>query len=360
MRNPEDPGWPDRGERTELEEVAKRWAWAYLALARGEHRRRVLGLGRAPQSLGAAVDAFLTHRTRTVEPSTVSAARTATMHLLRHFGTATRTNALTAPDLQELVDELLDDGYQPTTLDTYARTWRIFFEWCHFGTCGKLLRDSASRQRLREFFDPVSELSIPDPGEGDVDTLADGEVSALFDAATVVDSQQTGHFPSAVLACGLGLYMSLRQGEIFAARWQDIRPPERTIRVQWQVPKDRTDLKPLKGKVARTALVLPDWWALHRSDAVGFICGRTGRPVGTRTQRNLITRVLDTAGLNQLGRGWHILRHTYARLFVEQGGRIEELQRSLGHTSIVTTQQCYGHFHEDVAARLAGERIYGV
>ena len=149
--------------------------------------------------------------------------------------------------------------------------------------------------------DPVGGISVPYYGGRDVETLSDEDIPVLFTAAKAVDAQQTGNFPSAALACGIGLYMGLRQGEVFALTWQDIKPNERTVRVQLQVPKESVELKPLKGKLARTALIMPEWWDLHRYDAVGFICGRTGQPVGTRTQRNLITRVLDTAGLNELG-----------------------------------------------------------
>ena len=359
IRNPEDPGWPDRGERTDVQEIAERWKWAYLALERGEHRRRVLGLGRAPESLSKAVAGFLEHRQRMVERATLSNDRTGTVHLVRHFGSAERTNALTPSALQELVDDLVDEGYQPSSIDTYARSWRIFLEWCHFGVCGKALRTNTNRRRLAEFFDPVSELSIPDPAETDVETLTDAQILQVLAAAAKIDEQQIGQFPSAVLACGAGLFMGLRMGEIFALSWGDINADTRTVRLQLQVPKDSLELKPLKGKRARTALILPGWWEHHRMDAVGFVCGRTGRPVGTRTQRNLVTRVLDTAGLNRLGWGWHVFRHTYARRFIEQGGRMEELKKSLGHASIRTTEATYEHFHEDVAARLARERIYG-
>ena len=359
IRNPEAPGWPDRGERTESREIAEQWKWAYLALVRGEHRRRVMGLGPPPLPLGQAVERFLEHRSKTVERATWGVSRTACGHLTRHFGVSVRSNTITGPSLQELVEEMLDEGYQASTLKTNARTWRLFLEWCHFGVSGQALRETTSRRRLKEFYDPTEELSIPDPGDVDVETLTDAQIPIVLAAAAMVDEQQIGQCPSAVLACGAGFFMGLRMGEIFALSWGDINATTRTVRPQLQVPKDSLELKPLKGKRARTALILPGWWEHHRSDAVGFVCGRTGRPVGTRTQRNLVTRVLDTAGLNRLGWGWHVFRHTYARRFIEQGGRIEELQKSLGHSTILTTQGTYGHYHEDVAAKLAGERIYG-
>ena len=360
MRDPEAPGWPERGERTEIEEIAKRWKWAYLALARGEHRRRVLGLGRVPERLDAAVRGFLEHRERAVERATFINDRSATGHLLDHFRGHVLTSTVAEPAaLQALVDELLAAGYQPTTLDTYTRSWRVFFEWCHFGVCGQALRQgSTNRRRLAEFFDPVGELRLPDPGATDVGTLPDEALPELFRAAERVDAQRRRGHPSAVLACGVGLYMGARQGEIFALAWQEISKPSRTVRFNFQVQKDRAELKPLKGKLARTALVLPEWWELHRP-AVGFVVGRAGRPMGTTAQRDMITRVLDASGLNGPGIGWHVLRHTFARLFLERGGRMGELQKSLGHSSIRTTEQTYGHFQEDVAAKLARERIYG-
>lgn len=342
MRDPEAPGWPNAGARTDTKELAERWAWAYLDWIRGERRRRALGLS-PDRLLVDAASAFLEHRSGAVERATWSADRTAINHLLDAFPARTRVHDVLAEDLQRIVDRMLRAGYRASTLRTYRKSWSVFFR--HVG-------DWTPTDQLRI----TSRAAAP---LGEVETFGETEIEALFRAATLIDSQRIGEFPSGVLACALGLYMGLRQGEIFALQWADVDPETKTVRIRFQVPKDRMQLRPTKGKWARTALVLPEWWTHHRTDAVGFICGRTGRPVGTRTQRNLITRILDTAGLNRLGLGWHILRHTYSRRFLEAGGSLEQLSKSLGHATIATTQRRYEHLRPDVAAALARSRIYG-
>jgi integrase len=218
------------------------------------------------------------------------------------------------------------------------------------------LRTSVSRRRLAEFYDPTEGVTLPKPGTGDVITLSDEQIPLVMKAARKVDAQQIGYFPSAYRACGIGLFMGLRQGEIFALDASAIDAKTKTVRVQFQVQKDRSELVPTKGKNARTAVVLEEW-EQHDPSAIGLLLGRNGKPVSTRTQRNLITRVLDTAGVNQMGLGWHLLRHTYARLFLERGGAIGFLQKSLGHSSVRTTEAAYEHLQADVAARLAHEQM---
>lgn len=308
-----------------------------MDLARGEHRRRVLKLPRDRTVSQAAAD-FLEHRKATVEIATWSADRTALNHLSEALGRK-RVATVEPEEIQALMDSLLRRGYKATTCGTYLKTAGVFFRWAGY--------------------DATSGVYLPDRGRTDVVTLDPHEIVKLLDAARKVDRQQIGLFPSALLSVQVGLTMGLRQGEIFALRWEDVDPARRSVRVNWQIPKERTTPKPLKGKLARTALVLPDWWSLHRPEAIGYIVGRNGRPVGTRTQRNLITRVLDTAGLNGIGRGWHLLRHTYSDVFLKRGGTIGELRLSLGHSSTRTTERVYDHMAPDFAVTMAAARIYG-
>ncbi|MEE8551429.1 MAG: site-specific integrase [Gemmatimonadota bacterium] len=339
MRNPQAQGWPKRGDRTEIEEVAHKWKWDYLALIHDEGRRDGLGLRKPYPTLADGTERYLMHRMNTVERMTWSADRTAVNHLRDRFPLKQHMDRIAPDDVQTFVGEMLAQGYKPSTLGTYIASWRRLF--ARFGD-----------------YDPCADLELPNPGTTDVATFDAHDVERILDAADAVDRLQVGRVPSARLAVEIGLYMGLRQGEIFALTWEDIDPDTKTVRVQWQQPKDRLGRKPTKGKYARTALILPGWWN-DKQRGFGLMVGRDGKPSGSRTQSHLITRVLDTSGLNQIGRGWHVLRHTYSRMFLEAGGSLEQLQKSLGHSSITTTEQVYGHLREDTAARLAMERIYG-
>lgn len=339
MRNPEDPGWPIRGERTEHRDIAEEWKWRYLRAATDDRRRRLLNLGPAPRSLREAVEAFLDHREVTVQRATYGGDHTAMGHLLRHFNGSLAVESIEAHEVQALFSHLVDKGYKPTTLRTYLKAVSVFFRW--YGS-----------------YDPSARVELPDPGKRDVVTWTDEEVERIREAADVVTQQQPGS-PSARLAVEIGLNMGLRQSEIFALHREWVSSKHKTARIQLQVERDRRRLKPLKGKHARTAHILPDYWAFHEPGFGLMLPAQDGGPVASKSQWQMITRVLDTAGLNSIGAGWHSLRHTYARRYIECGSEIQHLQMSLGHASIATTEREYGHFRADSAAELARLRIYG-
>ena len=340
MRNPNHPNWPEEGERTSLRAIADRWKWKYASLASGEHRNRALGLPGKQKPLAEIIPMYLDRRRETVERSTWGADRTALGYLLATFPDATPLQ-ITTDKLQKWVHQMLVRGYRPNTLRTYVLSMSAFF-------------------RIIGKHNPASGIALPEPGRQDVRWWTGEEMQRIRKAAGTLDEQVVGNFASCRLAIEIGLSMGLRQAEIFGLRWEDIREKERVARVDRQTVKDQKDTKPLKGKLSRTALILPGWWGLHERRFGWILAGPTGEQTGTRSQRNMIQRVLDTAGLNGMGVGWHSLRHTYAAHFLLSGGSLFGLQKSLGHASIKVTEQAYSHLQADAVAEIERKAIYGV
>ena len=315
MRDPRHPAWPRFGERTELRDVAERWKWAYVDWCLTRHRKRVLGHPE-DQTLGPALERYMQHRSRVVEAETFASDRSAFTHLTAMYPADTPVERI---EVQPIVDRLLVELYKPSSLVTYAAHIASFIQWCGL---------------------PAPRYEIPDPGSGDVQTLSDGQIEAVRASAG-----------NGLVAIDLGIYMGLRKSEIFAIEGSDINTREWSVRVQRQMPKAGKVPKPLKGKRARTALILPGW--TH-----GNGVGRLVAPTPQLQRAELITHALERAGVYRLGMGWHVLRHTYARLVLEGGGSLEQLKVFLGHKNIRTTEDTYGHFSPDVAVRLAREKLH--
>lgn len=344
LRDPRAPGWPERGERTEDEETARRWAWAYVDHYRDQAKRGHLGLPGREESptLEEAVRRYLRHSERMrVAPRTYEGRRTVLGHLKDAFDNgAVPLDAIDRPALQRLFDQFLDDGYAPSTLRTMHRIISGLFTWAEVEP------------------HPARGIQLPDVPDDEVRDWTDEEVERIRWAADRIDAQRITP-PSARRAVELALATGLRQQELFALEGREVDEVECTARVTSQFERAGRRRRKPKGKRARTVLILPHWWEWHDPAVDSLILAGPNGPVGARVSHRLLERVLDTAGLNERGAGWHRFRHTYARWFLELGGWMDELQRSLGHASIRTTERIYGHFRPERAAESARSRIYG-
>lgn len=340
LRDPDHPRWPKGGERTEDPKVAIRWAWRYATALQQAGSRKALG-GREAERLDDAVRRYLRHREHPVEDATLRNDKTVTTHLVEWVGGDRDVADIAREDVQGLFDDLRRSDYASTTLDTYQRVLHRFFAW--LGVKGN----------------PAKGLDLPTPARQDIRPWSDAEMDTLREAADRLDSQDK----SGLRRYRLGLEAVVNTGgramELAALEWRDFQPEHKTVRFVRQLDRATNKPRPLKGKNAGTALVLQEWWDFHDEGATGrVLLNAKGGPMTSPVSRAMIVRLLDTAGLNERGAGWHRGRHTYARLFIERGGRLEELQKSLRHKSILTTEREYGHLHEDVAAKLARMRIY--
>jgi site-specific recombinase XerD len=69
-----------------------------------------------------------------------------------------------------------------------------------------------------------------------------------------------------------------------------------------------------------------------------------GRPLSTRSVRDLISRAFERCGI--AARGAHILRHTWATYAHRRGASLKLIADILGHSSLQTTLR-YAHVNLD-------------
>lgn len=158
------------------------------------------------------------------------------------------------------------------------------------------------------------------------------------------------------------LYMTLfltgaRLGEVLGLEWNQIRFDSNCILIsQIWCTLERMIIKTTKGKKDRV-IPLNSYLQRELASAQNFSKGKfvfsdtNGSPIDPSNfrQRNW-EKDLAAAGVRQIR--IHDARHTYASLFMMNGGNLYELKEVLGHATVKTTEQ-YAHLSN---SHLAGVR----
>jgi len=149
----------------------------------------------------------------------------------------------------------------------------------------------------------------------------------------------------------LSVRTGVRAGELLALRWSDVQGT--AIVVSRSLDKLTGRPGPTKGRKARRIPLHPE--------AQGVLSTRTrgrGRvlPLTYHGWRLALTRALRRVGVDQGGP--HLLRHTCASWWVQNGGSLMALQRLLGHATLDMTL-IYAHLAPDSVEQEAA-RAWGL
>lgn len=277
-----------------------------------------------------AMKAYREHREKEVSEQTRNSNNAALVAFEERFR-GRRVASIKRSDMQAMMDEMLEAGYAPSSLQTNLFAISSFFRFTgeHNPTKGVLIPESEKPEEVYAW--------------------TDGDIKRLRRAA---DAQGIRLWFEVALNTGA------RLSELVALRWSDFDPKSRTVRITRQFAHRSHRAKRLKSKVARTAVVLPDFWDWFKPEGE-YVIEKDGGPLRDRQLDYAFEKLLDACDLNGPKRGVHDTRRTYGRLFLEMGGWLDELQRSLGHASIRTTEKSYGAFQGAVAAQFGVARIYG-
>jgi integrase len=257
------------------------------------------------------------------------------LRVLPEFGTV-RISDLHRTDVQDLIDDLLGQGFEGGTIQGTVRPLAV------------ILRRSVKRGDL--VMNPCDGLDLP-ASEGRRDRIADPlEADELIKA---IGEQERALWASA-------MYAGLRRGELMALRWENVDLANGVIRVEhgWDQQEGEIELKSDAGRrKVPVAAALRDHLLEHRLTTgrdQGLVFGRTAdRPF---VPRNVIDHADDAWKDAKLDRiTLHECRHTFASLMIAAGVNAKALSTYMGHANISITLDRYGHLmpgNEEEAAGL--------
>jgi integrase/recombinase XerD len=179
--------------------------------------------------------------------------------------------------------------------------------------------------------------------------LAVTEVQAILDACEHLRDR---------LLFGLLLDCGVRIGEALGLRHEDMAVAERLVGV---VPRDNDNRARAKSGRSRSIPASAELMRLYAdylsreygaldSDYVfvNLWGGPRGHPLAYQAVYDLVLRLRRRVGF---GFGPHLFRHTYATWLLRRGVGVESLKELLGHASITTTVDTYGHLSVEDARK---------
>ncbi len=253
--------------------------------------------------------------------------------------------SITTADVQRYVAQRLGAGKSPSTVQKALVLLK------------GMLKQGIEWDYLK--VNPASAVKPPRKPHIEMDFLTPAEIPAFLDA---IEPKWRPLFFTAI-------FTGMRLGELLALQWSDVDWHSETIHVRrsvwhggFQEPKSQNSRRTI-GMSPMLIGVLKDYSEIApASDDDLVFCTDEG---GIIDDANLRHRVFESsltkAGLRKIR--IHDLRHTYASLLINQGENLKYVQRQLGHASITTTVDRYGHLmpdaQKDASARLDAT-VFGV
>jgi integrase len=237
---------------------------------------------------------------------------------------ASRLHEVTSADIQRLADRLTLEGLSPSGVRNALMPLRALYRW------------HAARD------------GIPNPTKGvQLPAVRSRRPRRIVAPATA--AQMIAALPQSERAAwGCAFYAGMRLCEIRALRWDHVNLAEGLIRVQDGWDQREGPIKPKSRKGERRvpiASLLRELLIEHGLDTRrerGLVFGRTeDQPFTLTTMRDRALKAWKDAGLEALTT--HEARHTFASLMIAAGVNAKQLSEYMGHESIATTYDIYGH-----------------
>lgn len=235
-------------------------------------------------------------------------------------------------DLQEWVSDLDADGYAPATI---RKAYQLL---------GRILNDAVNGGLIAAT--PCRDVDLPKIENTEKRFLTPDEITHL---AGTIDPR----YRALVITAA---YTGCRIGELIALDTDRYQPDKRIIRIERSLAEVRGHLRfgQPKTAAARRAVTLPTWLphvidqhlADHPPGPDGLLfTAPEGGPIRRNTFRSRfwLPAVADSVGQPMR---FHDLRHSHVALLIAEGAHPAVIASRLGHTSVKTVLDVYGHLYE--------------
>lgn len=307
---------------------ARRWrAAAQTQAAKG------VRLAGTPQTLREAAEAFVDGmatsaiRTKPGEPYKPSVVReyerSLRLHVLPTLGGA-KLAKIQRRDVQRLADELLATGADPSTVRNALKPLQVIYR--------RAIEDGDLA------VNPCERLRLPAARGRRERIAAPPEAAALIAALRLEDRALWGG----------AFYAGLRRGELRALDWNEVDLSGGLIRVERSMsshgetgePKSHAGRRGVPIVAALRDLLVEHKLVTQRNGGLVF-GSNTTRPFTPTAVRKRALTAWRHVGLDPIG--LHECRHTFASILIAAGVNAKAITTYLGHASIQTTFDLYGH-----------------
>ena len=241
--------------------------------------------------------------------------------------------------VQSWVRDLVTKGLHPSTIKECYRILR------------SVMNEAADARLIVE--SPCRNVTLPRVPKTEQRFLSAVEVEKLVAA---IDTPFRALVFSAV-------YLGCRWGELVGLKRQHLNLLKREARIVGtleEVPGGVRYVQETKTSASRRTIDIPDFLAdllaahlKNARDSEFVFCTKDGSPIRRSNFRQRVWKpAVKNSGLDPNLR-FHDLRHTCASLLIEQGAHPKEIQARLGHSTITTTLDRYGHLMPGLGRQLA-------
>jgi integrase len=273
------------------------------------------------------------------------------LHVLPYFGRYAVAD-IEHDDVQAFVSAQIRSG---VSAGTVRKRYRVVY--------------GVLRQALRGKAVPINvaaDIDLPSSRRRERPFLTPAEVEALADAATCPQRPAGAFHPEDGLRIRVAAYTGMRAAEIAGLRVRNVDLMRGVVHVrETTVVANRTvhEGRPTKTKQERT-LVLPPFLVDMLRDHMAAIARQPNAFVFGTQRHNSWAKTPFRKAVAQAGLDpaltFHDLRHTCVAMLIDQGAQPKAIADHLGHATITTTMNQYGHLFrstkDDLATRLNAAR----